>query len=257
VNQAERALFDRALLRARLSAYPTGEFVGQESFMSASEILCLAVRAGVRPGCSVLDLCCGVAGPGRLITRALGCAYLGVDACSAAVDIARDRARGLPCRFHVFQVPPVPGDGYDVVLLLETLLAFRDKEKLLREVSSALKVGSRFVFTMEEGQPLTELERAIMPDADTVWLTPMAEMLALLERAGLRIRWQADRSKAHRIVADSLIGTLTTNARHITTQLGSGAVDELLTSHRLWSRWLGCGRVRKFALIAEKIHAPV
>jgi len=33
MNQDERAPFDRALPRARLSAYPPGEFVGQDGFM--------------------------------------------------------------------------------------------------------------------------------------------------------------------------------------------------------------------------------
>jgi len=26
----------------------------------------------------------------------------------------------------------------------------------------------------------------------------------------------------------------------------------LIAAHELWSDWLGCGRVRKFALVAEK-----
>ena len=29
--------------------------------------------------------------------------------------------------------------------------------------------------------------------------------------------------------------------------------EELGTSHRLWSRWLQDGRVRKFAVVAEKV----
>jgi len=41
----ERAPFDRALRRARLSGHPLGEFVSQEGFMRASEILALAVEA--------------------------------------------------------------------------------------------------------------------------------------------------------------------------------------------------------------------
>jgi hypothetical protein len=69
MKQDERAPFVRALQRARASAYAPGEFIEQESFMRASEILALAGRAGIEPGVSVLDLCCGIAGPGRFITR--------------------------------------------------------------------------------------------------------------------------------------------------------------------------------------------
>ena len=42
MRQDDRAPFDRALHRARTSAYPAGEFVGQESFMTAGEIAALA-----------------------------------------------------------------------------------------------------------------------------------------------------------------------------------------------------------------------
>ena len=65
MKQDQRAPFVEALERARLSAYAPGEFVGQESFMRSAEILDLGRRAGVGPGVTVLDLCCGVAGPGR------------------------------------------------------------------------------------------------------------------------------------------------------------------------------------------------
>jgi SAM-dependent methyltransferase len=252
MEQDERAPFVKALRRARVSAYLAGEFVEQESFMLASEIRDLAERAGVAPGVSVLDLCCGVAGPGRFITRELGCSYLGVDYSSSAIEIARERAGELPCRFEVARIPPLPPGRFDVVLLLETMLAFPDKEPLLREVSGALAAGGRFAFTLEEGRPLTESERESMPDADTVWLTPLKEMLACLERVGLELRWQDDHSRSHRAVADSLIAALAADAADIAAQIGRRALDELLAAHRLWSEWLRDGRVRKFAFIAEK-----
>ncbi|HEU5242425.1 MAG TPA: hypothetical protein VFU25_10435, partial [Ornithinibacter sp.] len=75
-----RLVLDDVLWRAREAAFPAGEFVGQESFMTAGEIRSLAARAGIRPGVSVLDLCCGVGGAGLFVTRELGCRYLGVDA---------------------------------------------------------------------------------------------------------------------------------------------------------------------------------
>ena len=105
---------------------------------------------------------------------------------------------------------------------------------------------------MEEGLPLTEAERERMPDADTVWLTPLQEMLTCLERVGLVVRWQDDRSRYHRAVADSLINAFTADAADIAAQIGPRALEELLAAHRLWSDWLREGRIRKIAFVAEK-----
>jgi SAM-dependent methyltransferase len=256
MKQDERAPFDEALRRARLSAYAPGEFVDQESFMQAGEILSLAARAGIGPGVSVLDLCCGVAGPGRLITSELGCTYLGVDSSPSAIELARERAGDLACRFEVSRVPPLPPGQYDVVLLLETLLAFADKDALLRDISSALRLGGRLAFTVEEGRPLTPTEHQEMPDADTVWLVPLPELVAGLERAGLQVRWMEQCSRSHRGVVDALIDAFAAERSAIAAQVGDCAVDELLAAHRLWSAWLWEGRVRKFAIVAEKTGRP-
>jgi SAM-dependent methyltransferase len=239
--------FDDSLRAAQEAAFGPGEYVEQQSFVRASEIRALAEQAGVGPGVSVLDLCCGVAGPGRLLARELGCDYLGVDASAITVDIARERARGLPCRFEVAEIPPLPPGTFDTILLLETMLAFRNKDALLEEVSRALPVGGRFAFTLEEGTPLTEAERQQMPDADTVWLTPLDEMHALLARAGLAVRWQEDWSGSHRATAESLADSYA----------AAEALGELVAAHRLWSEWLATGRVRKFALVAERRSAAL
>jgi SAM-dependent methyltransferase len=185
MRQDHRTPFELALLRARASAYAPGEFVGQESFMTASEIRALATRAGIGPGVSVLDVGCGTGGPGRFLTRELGCDYLGVDFSPSAVALAREYAAGLPCRYAVAHAPPLPGGPVDVVLLLEAMLAIEDKDPLHRAVAAALAPGGRFAFTLEEGRPLTAAERAAMPDPDTVWLTPVDEVVESLERAGL------------------------------------------------------------------------
>jgi SAM-dependent methyltransferase len=220
--------------------------------MSAGEILALARQAGVAPGVSVLDLCCGVAGPGRFITRELDCTYLGVDFSSSAIDTARGRAGDLPCRFEISRIPPIPSGPFDVVLLFETMLAFPEKEKLLQETSRALATGGRFAFTMEEGLPLTEAERERMPDAETVWLTPRQEMLTYLERVGLVIRWEGDFSRAHGAVAEALIDAFIADATDIAAAIGRRALEELLAAHRLWGTWLREGRVSKLAFVVEK-----
>jgi SAM-dependent methyltransferase len=255
MRQDDRAPFDRALHRARVAAYAPGEFAGQEGFMTAGEIRALALQAGIGPGVTVLDLCCGTAGPGGLVMRDMGCDYLGVDASASAVAIARRRARDLPCRFAIARVPPVPAGSFDVVLLLETMLAFDDKDALVREIAATLRPGGRFAFTVEEGPPLTTAERAAMPDADTVWLTPLGEMATSLERAGLAVTWQADHSRAHRATARALARAFAADGRNIAAHIGRRALDELLAAHRLWVEWLDEGRVRKLALVAERTVA--
>jgi SAM-dependent methyltransferase len=252
VRQDERAPFTTALRRAREAAHPPGEHVGQESFMRAGEIRALARRAGVGPGVGVLDLCCGVAGPGRLLTAELGCRYLGVDSSASALAIARELAGDLPCRFEQARLPPLPDGPFEVVLLLETMLAFPDKAALLGEVSRVLRPGGRFALTVEEGPPLTSRERADMPDADTVWLVELAELTALLTAAGLTVVWQQECTRSHLATATALLRAFRADAPAIARGIGARATDELIAAHALWCDWLGGGRVRKFGMVAEK-----
>lgn len=252
MRQDQRGPFVAALQGARVGAYPPGEYVGQEGFMGAGEIRHLARRARIGRETSVVDLCCGVGGPGRLIVGERRCRYLGLDDSASAVEIARAMARDLPCRFERAHVPPLPEDGYEVALLLETMLAFPDKGALVREVARVLAPGGRFAFTVEEGWPLTVQERAEMPDADTVWLIGLRELTALLEAVGLTVTWEQQCTASHQAMASALLQSFRTYSVEIARQIGTQAFDELIAAHQLWSDWLSCGRVRKFAVVAEK-----
>ena len=250
--QVGRAAYGAALEVARQEAYRPGEYVGQESFMTASEIRAVAERAAIGRADSVLDLCCGVAGPGRLLAAETGCRYLGVDADPEAIEVARLSAGELSCRFDLVQVPPLPAGTFDVVLLLETLLAFREKQPLLAEVARALRPGGRFALTVEEGAPLTDEERVAMPGSDTVWPIPLPELLTLLDRGGFTLGAVEELTDAHRVTALALADAFEAHRPEIGARLGPRVVDDLVTAHRLWGHWLGSGRIRKFALVAVR-----
>ncbi len=220
--------------------------------MRASEVRTLAHQARIGPGVCLLDLCCGVAGPGRMITAESGCGYLGVDHSASALATARELAGNLPYRFEQAQLPPVPEGRFEVILLLETMLAFPDKEALASEVARVLEPGGRFAFTVEEGPPLTRQERARMPAADTVWLIELAELTGVLREAGLTVIWRQDYSSSHHAIATALHRSYRAESSRIADQIGTRAAAELITAHRLWIDWLGSGRVRKFAVAAEK-----
>jgi SAM-dependent methyltransferase len=252
IRQDQQAPLLTALERARAAAFPAGEYVGQESFMRAGEVRTLAHRAGVGRGVCLLDLCCGAAGPGRMITAELGCRYLGVDHSASALAIARQQACDLPCRFEQAHIPPLPEGRFEVILLLETMLAFSDKDALADQVARVLEPGGRFAFTVEEGRPLTEPERALMPGADTVWPIELSELTGVLREAGLTVTWRHEYSASHQAAAAALLRCYRADSLRIAAQIGTPATADLITSHRLWSDWLGRGRVRKFAMVAEK-----
>jgi ubiquinone/menaquinone biosynthesis C-methylase UbiE len=252
MRQDQGAPSATALERARAAAYPAGEYVGQESFMRAAEVRTLARQARIRPGVSVLDLCCGTAGPGRMITAESGCRYLGVDHSASALAAAQELAGQLPCRFEQAHLPPLPEGCFEVVLLLETMLAFPDKEALASAVARVLEPGGRFAFTVEEGRPLTRQERERMPAADTVWPIELAELTGVLHGAGLAVTWRQELSSAHHATATALHGCYRADSAQIADQIGMQATAELIAAHQLWSEWLGSGRVRKFAIVAEK-----
>jgi len=132
------------------------------------------------------------------------------------------------------------------------MLAFPDKEALVGEVVGVLEPGGRFAFTVEEGRPLTQQERARMPGADTVWPIELAELTGVLRDAGLTVIWRQEYGSAHHAIATALLRSYRADSPQIADQIGTQATAELITAHQLWSDWLGSGRVRKFAMVAEK-----
>jgi hypothetical protein len=91
-----------------------------------------------------------------------------------------------------------------------------------------------------------------MPDADTVWLIGLGDMTSLLEEVGLSVTWQQQCTASHHATAAALLQSFRTYSAEIAGQIGAQALDELIAAHQLWSDWLGGGRVRKFALVAER-----
>ena len=225
--------------------------------MRAGEIRALARRAGIAPGVSVLDLCCGVAGPGRFITRELGCTYLGVD-LSAERHRDRARARRRPAlSLRGLADPPDPSRPVRRgAPARDACSPFPTRSRCCEEISGALATGGRFAFTLEEGLPLTEAERseharrrhglahpargdARLPGAGRAG-RPLAGGLQPVPpcRGGC-----ADRARSPPM------------RRTSPRRSDSRALEELLAAHRLWSDWLRDGRVRKFAFVAEKMGA--
>jgi hypothetical protein len=66
------------------------------------------------------------------------------------------------------------------------------------------------------------------------------------------VTWQEEWSASHRRTAAALLEAMRAGSAEIECQIGTPASTDLITAHRLWTDWLASGRVRKFALVAEK-----
>jgi len=247
-----------ALRPAHIQAHYEGEYVGQESFMSAHEILNLARVAGVHARTRVLDLCCGSGGPTLHLARQAGCRIVGVDRSLEAIYLARASAKhqGLD-RHAAFIVadalcPPIETTSFDAVLLYETMLAFADKRRLAHVVSKLLRPGGRFVLTFEEGWPLSSAEQQRVPEGEEFWLTSESAFRVLLEAVGFRILWVEDHTAAHAEVAVRLAAAFRRDRATIVAALGPQTFNDLVLVHERWAEWLSTRRVRKLAVVAQR-----
>jgi hypothetical protein len=64
--------------------------------------------------------------------------------------------------------------------------------------------------------------------------------------------WRQEYSSSHHATAIALLRCYRADARQIAGQIGPRAAADMITAHQLWSSWLGTGRIRKFAMVAEK-----
>ena len=221
VSQDERRSLVEALRRGQRRHSAPASTSSRRASSARPRSAQLAEHAAIGPGVSVLDLCCGVAGPGRFLTRELGCDYLGVDSSESAVaDRPRARRRpALPLRGR--------GDSAAAAGQVRRGAPARDDARVPRQGGAAARRsparsppadGSRSL--SRRALPLTESERVQMPAADTVWLIPLDEMHSLLARAGLAVRWEEDWSESHRDVAASLADAYAADSTAIAAQTG-------------------------------------
>jgi SAM-dependent methyltransferase len=114
----------------------------------------LLIRAGIRPGMSVVDLGCGVGMTTQLLAELVGPTgqVIGVDYSAAQVE----QARALPAKFSNVRFVEasatdtgLPREAFDLVYSRFLLIHLQDPEAALREMQELLKPEG--IFTVEDG----------------------------------------------------------------------------------------------------------
>ncbi len=167
------------------SDYPEGfDNIG---FLTLSEMRSMAAALALEPGSTLVDLGCGIAGPGLWIASQARAHLVGIDLSSVALDHARASARAL--------VPPVVATfacgsfsrtgleaaSADGAMTVDALQYAPDKRAALNEVARVLRPGARFAFVCFEFEP------ARVAGLPVMGTDPVSDYLPLLAQAGFEV----------------------------------------------------------------------
>jgi ubiquinone/menaquinone biosynthesis C-methylase UbiE len=134
--------------------FPEG--FGHISFTTLPELRRVAAELRLRPGDTLVDLGCGMAGPALWVARETQARLTGIDGAPAAAEYAAARAAELGlagrARFAVasFAATGLESGSADGVMSEDALQYTPDKQAAVAEVARVLRPGGRFVFTAYE-----------------------------------------------------------------------------------------------------------
>lgn len=159
-------------------------------------------RLAVDEASHLLDLGCGVGGPGLRVVAHTGARVTGISVSEEQIKAANRLAAesGLADR-AVFQHAdamrlPFADGSFDAVMALESLCHMPDRQQVLTEVSRVLRPGGRLVLTdVFERFPRKEVRHPGIDRFCSGLMSTMADIddyVALLHRSGLRLRALAD-----------------------------------------------------------------
>jgi SAM-dependent methyltransferase len=163
------------------------EEFGHISFTTLPELRRMAGELGLRPGDTLVDLGCGMAGPALWMARETGARLTGVDISSVATARASARAAemGLSdrARFVVgsFEDATLESGSADGAMSEDALQYTPDKQAAMAEAARILRPGGRFVFTAYELDP----ERAA--GLPVLGADPVGDYRPSLIAAGFRV----------------------------------------------------------------------
>jgi SAM-dependent methyltransferase len=172
------------------------EDIGQSSWITGSDWLTYADRAGVVPSSRVLEVGSGSGGPAIHLASERGCQVTGVDINEHGVLNGRRLAaeRGLGDRVSFERVDasrtlPFAGGSFDAVLSNDSMCHIANRREVLGDWYRLLRPGGRILFTdaMVVTGLLSQEEIAVRSSIGFYYFLPRGENERLIEEAGFRL----------------------------------------------------------------------
>jgi SAM-dependent methyltransferase len=126
------------------------------AFIRWTELRRIAHELRVGPRQALVDLGCGLGGPGLWLAAETGADLTGIDLVPVALEQARQRADrmgiGARSRFQAgdFEATGLPADSFDAAVSVDVVSFVQHKPAAFHEVARILRPGSYFGFTTWE-----------------------------------------------------------------------------------------------------------
>jgi ubiquinone/menaquinone biosynthesis C-methylase UbiE len=221
-------------------------------------IAALATPYGeLRRGMQVLDVGCGVGGPGRFLADRYACSVTGIDLLPQRVETAQalTKLTGLGRRVTYQQADatalPFPDAAFHQAWMLDASMHVRDKAALFGQLARVLKQDGLLVLHDQWG-PLPPAMRPMRRMAP-YFAPSLGQLLRHLEGAGLRLlAWQDTTAETLAYMKELQDGRLEQRLKSVTTAGNRNRYQRLLFFRKVYVEALGTQGSRTGVLIAER-----
>jgi ubiquinone/menaquinone biosynthesis C-methylase UbiE len=247
---------DRILAEVRAEAF--GKDIGQNSWITAQEMLMLIEPLRLNDDSVVLEVACGSGGPAMFLAKSTRCKIYGVDSNENAIQTARDQSSQKAIHFEVADANnqlPFDEGKFDAIVCMDAVNHLTDRLRTLREWNRLLKKSGRFLYTdpIVVTGPLTNDEVAKRSSIGFFLFVPLGANEKWIEEAGLRLIEKFDVTSAASTIAKRWHDARAKRQQDLESIEGKDRFEGLQTFldvvHRLYNE----KRLSRFAYIGEKI----
>lgn len=177
------------------------EDVGQNGWITSSELNRFCDWLGLAQDQTFLDIACGSGGPALHMTSRMGCYVVGIDlhedGIANANRQASERSMEHRARFEVADGSarlPFEDGPFDALTCFDAINHLPNREGVLREWRRVLKPGGRLLFTdpITISGPMTDEELSIRTSIGFFLVVPRGYDRGLLEACGFEIEREED-----------------------------------------------------------------
>jgi ubiquinone/menaquinone biosynthesis C-methylase UbiE len=238
-----------------------GEDIGQNSWLTASELDAFLGWLDLSTGETALDVACGSGGPALRMAASTGCSVVGIDLHEQAISTAKSIASQRPLKeraeFYVMNATeqlPFSEASFDAITCIDAINHLPNRPLVIAEWTRLLRPGGRLLFTdpVTMTGPLTSEEIAVRSSAGFLLFVPTDYNKDVIAQSGLRLLVRRDVTANVAEVAEKRRAAREARSAAVRQIEGSRTYEVQQNFLTMTARLAREGRLSRFLYVSEK-----